>query len=439
MTFSRAFTPTSLCSPARASLLTGLMSHQHTMTNLTNVRIPSVTDLPGHVLSFARLLREAGYRTGYVGKWHSGVEKTPPHWGFEDYLPGEGWHEWWPEGVELEDPSAVRLGYDHSKPMAARVPRPLAEYPDCGRTDAAIGLLERYAADGAPFCCQLNYFGPHYPHYLPEPYHSIYDPRQIPQWENFDSRPTTPHAGYRWLRQRWGAPSDDWSHYARIVAAQYGQVTLLEHEIQRVLNALDRLGLAESTMVIFTADHGELAGAHGLLQKGAVAYDELYHLPLIARWPGTIEAGSACDEMVSLIDLMPTMLEVGGVPRPPDGPARSIVPLMTGQTPVDWPQEVFCEYLAHQAGDMELKILRTKTHKLAVNLSDRDELFDLVDDPQERENRIDDSAHAGVRSQLATRLLNHMRQTEDPLTETFSRRLAPYEPAPSSTASRRAK
>ena len=141
LSFQHAFTPTALCSPARASLLTGLYPHNHTMADLTNTRIPSVTDLPEGVPSFGTLLSQAGYRTSYVGKWHCGRSKGPLDWGFDDCEPGEGWHEWWPEGIKLEDESAIRLGYDRSKPMAARVPRPIEEYPEVGRTDKALGLL----------------------------------------------------------------------------------------------------------------------------------------------------------------------------------------------------------------------------------------------------------------------------------------------------------
>jgi arylsulfatase A-like enzyme len=423
MNFTHAFTATSLCSPARACLLTGLYSHNHTMTNLTNTRIPGVEDLPDNCTTHAMLLGDAGYRMGYAGKWHTGKTKSPLDWGFDDYRPGNGWHEWHPEGTRLENESVIRLGYDQERPMAARVPRPLAEYPELGRTDAAIAMLEEYAAGDAPFCLQLNYFGPHYPHYLPEPYHSMYDPAQIPPWGNFEARPSVPHHGYRWLRERWCAPTDQWSHYAEIMAAYYGQVTLLEHEIARVLEALDRLEQTESTLVIFASDHGDMGGGNGLLQKGAVAYDELYRVPLVARWPGRIEAGTRCDQMVNLFDLMPTMLEVGGVDPASTLDARSVLPLMRGEIPADWPDEVFCEYLADQAGDMELKILRTKTHKLAVNLSDADELFDLEADPGETTNRIDDPAYRQVRAELVNRLDAQMVRTRDPLLSTFRERM----------------
>jgi|TARA_B100001964_G_C14175718_1_gene573727 arylsulfatase A-like enzyme len=310
--------------------------------------------------------------------------------------------------------------------MAARVACPLEEYPELGRTDAAIDFLERQVASEGSFFLQLNYFGPHYPHYLPEPYHSMYDPLDIPACPNFKARSTTPHYGDRWLRQRWSPDTDEWAPYAEIVAAQYGQVTLLEHEIQRVLDALDRLQLADGTLVIFASDHGELAGAHGLMQKGAVAYDELYRVPLIARWPGVIDPGSSCDSMVNLFDLMPTILEAACCQPPDDIDARSLLPLLEGQSPADWPEQVFCEYLATQAGDMALKILRTRTHKLAVNLSDGDELYDLEDDPGETKNRIGQPSCAPVLKDLARRLDTEMRRTHDPLAPRFQRRMAPY-------------
>ena len=424
--FTHAFTPTSLCSPARASLLTGLYSHNHTMANLTTAPVSGVSDLPDHLVTYAMLLGDAGYRTGYVGKWHTGKNKSPLHWGFDDYRPGDGWHEWLPEGTTLENESAIRLGYNRDKPMAARVSLPLKEYPELSRTDDAIAMIADYDNDDIPFCLQLNYFGPHYPHYLPEPYYSMYNPGRIPPWDNFETRPAQTHFGYRWLRDRWCAPTDEWSHYAEIMAIYYGQVTLLEHEIARVLEALDRFHLDRNTIVIFASDHGEMGGGNGLLQKGAVAYDELYRVPLIIRWPGRINAGTVCNQMVNLFDLMPTILEACGVDAPANLDARSILPLMLGETPVEWPDEVFCEYLACQAGDMALKMLRTKTHKLAINLSDTDELFDLKADPSETTNRIDDPEYFLIRGKLAHRLKAQMERTDDPMLDQFLERMGAY-------------
>jgi arylsulfatase A-like enzyme len=417
MNFTRAFTVSSLCSPARASLLTGLYPHNHGMTDNCNARQVSTRELSPALITFPQLLK---YRTGYVGKWHVGQKRTPLDWGFDDYIPGEGWHEWWPEGVQLEKESAMRLPYAPEKPMAARVPLPLEAYPEYQRASAAIALLEGYARQCAPFLLCLDFFAPHYPHYLPEPYASMYDPAALPRWVNFADALPEVHEGTRWLKQRWGV--SDWETCAEIVAAYYGHVTCLDHQIGRVLEALDRMGLARDTLVVFTSDHGDLTGAHGILQKGAVGYDELYRIPLIARWPGVVEMGVECDGLVELSDLMPTLLEVAGVGVPQGLDGRSMAPLLQGGMPMDWRQEVFAEYLGSQNGDIALKILRTAEYKLVLSASGPDELFDLKKDPGELENRIGDPAYGAVRRDLAGRLHRRMRISGDPMLGVFADR-----------------
>ena len=428
MNFSHAFTVSSLCSPARASLLTGLYPHNHRMTDNCNARQVQQRELPRRLDVFPRLLQTAGYRCSYVGKWHLGQEQTPLDWGFDEYLPGPGWHEWWPEGVQLEQESTFRLPYAPEKPLAARVPLPLTDFPDYQRASAAISVMEEYTERTEPFFLRLDFFGPHYPHYLPEPYASQYAPSAIQPWANFNDPLEQAHEGTQWLKQRWGV--SEWPSAAEIVAAYYGHVTCVDDQIGRVLNALERLGLAEDTLVMFTSDHGDLTGAHGILQKGAVGYDELYRIPLIARWPGVIEAGVLSGELVELSDLMPTLLELAGAETVPGVDGRSLGPLLLGRQVEDWRQAIFAEYLGHQNGDIALKILRTQTHKLVLTASGPDELFDLVADPGELKNRIDDPLCRAVLSDLAERLAKRMDDSHDPLRDTFALRLAHYQQKP---------
>ena len=145
MNFTHAFTVSSLCSPARASLMTGLYPHRHGVVDNTNARDVLQRDLCEDAVTFSQLLRDSGYRTGYVGKWHAGKDKTPLDWGFDDFVPGEGWHEWYPDGVTLENGSDIGLAYAPEKPMAARVPLPLEKYPEYHRTGDAVDLLGKYA------------------------------------------------------------------------------------------------------------------------------------------------------------------------------------------------------------------------------------------------------------------------------------------------------
>jgi arylsulfatase A-like enzyme len=333
------------------------------------------------------------------------------------------WHEWYPDGVTLENESAIRLAYAPEKPMAARVPLRLEQYPEYSRTGDAVDLLGRYARADRPFFVRIDFYGPHYPHYLPEPYASMYDSSQIPQWSNFGAIAETTHAGERWLRNRWRAPDSDWATYAQLIAYYYGHVTFIDHQVGRILDALDDLGLADDTLVVFVSDHGDMTGGHGLLQKGAVSYDELYRIPLVLRWPGTVAEGTTSDGMARLFDLMPTFLKAAETDIPDGLDARSLVPLLRGATPVDWPDHVFAEYVATQRGDTALKILRTREHKLSVNLSDIDELYDLVSDPGETVNRIDDPDYQAVRRAVSAQLLEWMDGSSDPMTDAFRQRL----------------
>ena len=177
--------------------------------------------------------------------------------------------------------------------------------------------------------------------------------------------------------------------------------------------------------MISTSDHGDLTGAHGILQKGAVGYDELYRIPLIARWPGVIEAGAQRGELVELSDLMPTLLELAGAETVPGVDGRCLGPLLLGAQAEDWREEIFAEYLGRQNGDIALKILRTQTHKLVLTASGPDELFDLVADPGELENRIDDPLFKAELSDLAGRLAERMADSGAPLRAPFAPRHAP--------------
>jgi len=223
-----------------------------------------------------------------------------------------------------------------------------------------------------------------------------------------------------------GIPGASWEAYAGLVARYYGHVTMIDHQMGRVLDALDRLALSDNTIVVFTSDHGILKGSHGLLLMGACCYDELYHIPLTVWWPDEVSPGAVCDDFVHLFDLMPTFLEAAGI-APPEGiDARSLVPLLHGDTPQDWPKEIFAEWLATEAGSIVQKILRTRAHKLSLNTPDPDELFDLENDPGELNNVINDPVCTAARAGLASRLRQRMAASNDPMLPELGGRLGAY-------------
>ncbi|MBM4050682.1 MAG: DUF4976 domain-containing protein, partial [Planctomycetes bacterium] len=212
----------------------------------------------------------------------------------------------------------------------------------------------------------------------------------------------------------WGTENTDWDFWRPIVAKYWGFVTLLDALIGRVMDHLHGLGLERDTAVFYTTDHGDTCGSRRMFDKGYCMYEELYHIPLIASWPGVWRGGRRCDAFVNHIDLMPTFLEIAGL-KPPQGiDARSLMPLLQGQPPADWPTDAYAEFHGMQWGLYSQRMLVTERHKLVFNAADTDELYDLQEDPAELNNLIDDLRYAPVQRELYLRMFNRMKQTGDP-------------------------
>ncbi len=201
--------------------------------------------------------------------------------------------------------------------------------------------------------------------------------------------------------------------------ATSGRSSFVDEQIGRILDAVDRF-CPDNTAVIFTTDHGDMMGAHTMTGKGPVMYEESIRVPLLIRVPGVTTPGSTCDALLSQIHLAPTVCGLQGLPGHPQFQGRSIQPLL--QDPgAAWDDAVFLEYgrfgISHDNhwGFVPSRTIRTRRHKLVLNLCDRDELYDLADDPGEIHNRIDDASLAEVRNDLHDRLLDWMVDRMDPL------------------------
>jgi arylsulfatase A-like enzyme len=199
--------------------------------------------------------------------------------------------------------------------------------------DMTVQLLRHAAQGNAPFFLRWDPSEPHLPNVVPEPYASMYPPATIPPWPNFADPLTGKPFIQHQQRRTWGIDQWGWSDWAPIVGRYLGEITLLDHQLGRVLATLDELGIAENTVVIYTADHGDLCGAHGMIDKHYVMYDELVRVPLIVRWPGQIAANQNCGAFISsAVDLAATFCDLAGVERPSTFAGQSILPLVTEKT-----------------------------------------------------------------------------------------------------------
>lgn len=411
--FSHAFCPVPLCMPTRASLLCGQWPTEHLQIANTDTEAPRPLrdDLP----TFSQLLRDAGYYLGYVGKWHVDPDRGPLEFGFCDYVPEWEYRKWRKESALPDRPRTKGWFGEvdpHIEPQQSRL---------AWGGGHLIRMLEFCAGRSDPFFLRWDPSEPHLPNVVPEPYASAYPPSQIEPWPSFgDTFEGKPYIQAQQLRT-WKIDGWDWDRWAPVVGRYLGEVSLLDAQIGRVMDALDRLGLADSTLLIYTSDHGDMCGGHGMVDKHFVMYDDVVRIPLIARWPGVTEAGRACDSFVShAIDLAGTFCDAAGLPIPETFSGQSLVPLFRGDA-TNGRQDIFATYHGNQFGLYSQRMVRDRRWKYIWNATAEDELYDLESDPGELRNLATDARFSSELARLRKRLVEWMEQTNDRLLNQWTR------------------
>jgi len=385
--FDRAYTPTAICSPARAAMLTGVRPHRNGVTQ----NVTGETDLAERWPCYPQELRDAGYNVGLAGKTHFGGHPrefgfdgefiegyfyTPDHPDYESYLEERGLpkmrverlRDAFPEGGERFQSGAV-----DDRPAEASYTHYIAE--------RAIERIREYAAADAPFYQSVHFYGPHNPYYLPEEYLHMYDPGdiEIPESSIKETLQDKPWA-HRTQSKMAGLheiPIEDWR---RMIAAYHGWVSFIDDQVGRILDALEEAGVDDSTAVVFSTDHGAFLTRHKMHDKGPAMYEDIYNIPFIAAGLGLEDVE---DRFVSLLDLPPTFLELAGVEVPGEYDGRSLLDLRGA----DWRESITAEFHG-QFYSYEQRMIRTDRYKLVVNAFDTNEFYDLREDPNELTNEI---------------------------------------------------
>lgn len=395
--FRNAFVTSPLCSPSRASFLTGRYAHAHGIIDNT------ARDAQSHKLAtFPRTLHSAGYETGFVGKFHMGNDDSPRP-GFDSWVSFKGQGTYHDPELNVDGKSVPSKGYTTDilsqravSFLARKHTRPFFLW----LAHKAVHPELTQFADG-------SVSDPNGGKFIPAPRHEkLYAGVAVPRRPNAMKTPTGKPAlqrkigGLPPLGAATGTDDETIRNRLRMVKA-------VDEGVGEILQALEKSGQLDNTVIIFTSDEGYFFGEHGLSYERRLAYEESIHIPLLVRYPGAVRAGTTLDGFALGIDIAPTVLELAGVKPEFAMHGRSLAPLLRGSAG-DWRKSFVIEYFSDttmpRISHMGYRALRTERWKYIhyTELKGMDELYDLAADPYEMRNAIASEAAAlpGLRGQL---------------------------------------
>jgi N-acetylglucosamine-6-sulfatase len=394
-----AFVTTSLCSPSRASILTGQYAHRHGVVDNTS-------PIPAGTVFFPEYLQQAGYRTAYVGKWHMGedAESDMPRKGFDHWVSFRG------QGVYY-DPLLNINGQR----------RQFQGYTTDIITDQALSWLRRHreSGDTKPFFLYIAHKATHAEFQPAERHRGRYTAEPVPRPATMANTESNYRGKPAWVRaQRGSWHGVDFMFHGTMefdpfYRAYNETVLALDEGVGRVLDYLDQAGLSNNTLVVYTSDNGFVLGEHGLIDKRH-AYEESMRVPMLLYAPGLVAPGTTIETMVRNIDIAPTLLELAGAHSRHVMDGRSVLTAVRGgrmASPGEMLYEYYWEYaFPHTPTTFSLRGDRYK-YIYYHGVWDISELYDLQTDPQERVNLIDVPALQDTVSAMRDRLFGKLEET----------------------------
>ena len=366
--FDQAFVTTSLCSPSRASILTGLYAHSHQV-------IDNDTPLPSELPTFATQLQSGGYHTAFVGKWHMGGDNDMPRPGFDHWVSFKGQGQYFDPQLNVDGNQVSRQGYT----------------PDI-LTEFAIEYLKAREGNEQPYCLFLSHKSIH-ENFAPAPRHqgryagqeipleAVELSQGLPQWAInqvqswHGSRREFPNSGYR-----------DYQQFFQL----YSECMLgVDESVGKVTSYLEQIGELDNTVILYFSDNGYMMGEKALIDK-RVMYEESIRVPAFIHWPEKVSVARS-DAFFLNIDIAPTILDIAGIPKPPGMHGQSILPLVLGNSK-QWRDDFIYQYFIDPNAVQTPTIfgLRTKAYSYMTyhGVWDVYELYDMQADPRQHHNLV---------------------------------------------------
>lgn len=400
--FRSAHCPAPHCCPSRTSFLSGMYPSEHgVFNNVSTETAIHFNPYPGTPF-WGRWLRAAGYQMGYAGKLHVGADIKPEDLGFDNLsrleqdnlvINNSRKPQQWQQGHEQLNPSPaarkpgeiLRAGWGSDTLYATLPDESFAPSPDVRIVQAGASAITKFAAAGKPWCLMISNSGAHDPYTAPKRYVDMYDLAKVVLPPSFkDTLDDKPRIYQRQRYQHWSQLSDEETRES--IRHYYARCTMQDELFGTLLDALEKSGQADNTIVLYVSDHGDYLGAHGLWMKGIPAFNEAYHIPWVMRWPkGIAKPGRTVDHFVDQADFGPTILEAAGITPPQNLSGKSLMPFFRGEVPADW-RSAYCT----QNNGVELyytqRAITMKDWKYVYNGFDYDELYHLATDPHETKN-----------------------------------------------------
>jgi len=399
--YKHAYTPVPVCAPARQSLLSGRQADS--FGSFWNYDLLSAKSCEKGDY-WTTELRKIGYNNAYIGKWNTSQTNEPEVFGFNKYISISEYNKYLSDKNINPKLSGNWFGENNSVDINDSKTHWLAEN--------TIKTIEEFEKEPNSWHIRLDFTDPHLPCCPSKPFSDMYNPEDLPEWDSFgDMLENKPYIQRQQLKN-WNLEGMNWQDWQPCVSRYYGMISQLDDALGRIFEKLEQMNIIDETLIIFTSDHGDTCGGHGMIDKHYILYDDVTRVPLVVRYPKLFEKGKSCEHFVSnCLDIAPTIEEIIDLPVSGKRHGQSLLKTLNGDITEDFS---ISSSNGQQFGLFTQRCIRTHEYKYIWNPTDIDEFYELTRDFGEKVNEIHNQKYSSIVSDLRKKLFDALQRRDDP-------------------------